>query len=291
MGTEFPVTHVEVRGGIRDHIHEYPHADGGAPEKMGRKLYEINMTGDFQNTFRAYPNLWPQGLKTLRTAFERQLTGDLVIPTIGTIKAYAKTWTQTMEPKASRSGEIASFVFQEDQTDTSLVKNDLQVSVTKLAQDYAKVDAAKAMTEFASEKDISLFDALANAINSVLAVFDTIDAIGNLISAKILAVADLCAQLSHTLTANDMRNAPIISALHDLWDTAQRANDSIVQAGSFGGGKLLQYVVPATMSVSSISIELYGNTSHGVELMQLNPIEDAFAVRAGMRLKYIEPSE
>lgn len=287
MGIEFPVSEVEVRGGIRDHIHEYPHADGGAPEKLGRKLYEIKMVGNFQATFVKYPKLWPDGLKNLRQTFEKQLTGDLVIPTIGTIKAYARTWTQTMTPKSSLSGEIASFDFAEDQTDTSLVKEDLAVNIQVLPIMIGAVNAQRALAEFGAARDISLFDALSNAVNSVLAVADIADAAAGLISAKILAVTDLCSQISNTLTAKDARNAPLISALHDLWDTSQRANENLFQEKA----RQLTYVVPSTMSVSAISSVLYdGDASRGIEIMQLNPIEDPFAVRAGTKINYLEPT-
>ena len=114
QGIEFPITSMTLKGGIRDHIHEYPHAAGGAPEKLGRKLYEVSMQANFQSTFRAYPRLWPSALSKLRKIFEQQTTGDLVIPTIGTIQAYARNWTQQMEAKI-RSGETATFEFVEDQ--------------------------------------------------------------------------------------------------------------------------------------------------------------------------------
>jgi hypothetical protein len=253
---------------------------------MGRKLYEVKMVGDFQSTFVAYPDLWPKGLAKLRNAFEKQLTGDLVIPTIGTIKAYARTWSQQMVPRSSRSGEMATFDFVEDQTDTSLVKDDLKVSIQALPLMIGAVDGKRALTEFAADRDISLFDALSNAVNSVLAVADVADAAAGLLSAKLLAVTDLCSQISNTLTAKDARNAPIISALHDIWDTASRAKENLFQEKA----RQLTYVVRATMSVSAISSELYGDASHSVEILQLNPIEDAFAVRAGTKIRYLEPT-
>ncbi len=84
----FPVQDIDVKGGLRDHVHEYPHAPGGAPEKLGRKLYEFTFTCPFLTGLRGYPKLWPETLATLRIFFEGQNTGDLVVPTIGTINTF-----------------------------------------------------------------------------------------------------------------------------------------------------------------------------------------------------------
>lgn len=282
-GVDFPVTEVEVTGGIRDHIHEYPHADGGSPEKMGRRLYLIKMHGDFQATFRRYPKLWPEGLGKLRGFFEKQLTGPLVIPTVGSIKAYARTWTQTMAPKQSRSGEQGTFEFVEDQDSNSLTKALITVNAGSLAAKLQLYDGKKALTLFAKTADIGLFDLVSNAVNSVLAIGDLAGAAINLVQAKLLAVTSLCGQVSDCATAKDGRNAPIISALHDLWDTAQQSNADLFKVQA----RPLIYVVPTTMAMSSVSIALYGDTKHTVELMQLNSVDDLFAVRAGTKITYI----
>jgi hypothetical protein len=42
----FPFRSYSIKGGMREHLHEFPHG-GIAPEKLGRKLYEISVTGLF----------------------------------------------------------------------------------------------------------------------------------------------------------------------------------------------------------------------------------------------------
>src|SRR5438105_4964362 len=119
-GAEFPVESVSIVGGLRDHIHEYPHSQGGAPEKMGRKLYTIRMKAVFQTKFKLYPGLYPNTLNFLRKMFEEQSSADLVVPTIGTMTAYCRNWTQEMEWRI-RNGEKADFEFVEDLAQDFLV--------------------------------------------------------------------------------------------------------------------------------------------------------------------------
>ena len=92
-GYAFPVSDVEVTGGLRDHVHEYPHSPGGAPEKLGRKLYEFSFTSPMLAGFPRYPKLWPETAASLRIVFEggavldasgrdpvsRPCTGDWVV--------------------------------------------------------------------------------------------------------------------------------------------------------------------------------------------------------------------
>jgi len=47
-GIEFPIESIKVKGGLRFHVHEYPHVPGGDAEKLGRRLYEIEIVGNFE---------------------------------------------------------------------------------------------------------------------------------------------------------------------------------------------------------------------------------------------------
>lgn len=283
MGYDFPVTEVVVSGGIRDHIHEYPHANGGAPEKLGRRLYSIKMNALFLTNGKAYPHLWPTTLNYLRTYWERSTTGPLVIPTIGTIQAYCRVWTTTQNSKIL-SGETAELEFLEDQGSDELVKA-LITAVPTFVEAFGKYNVALLLTEFARPADISIFDLISNAINAVLAVGDTIEAVGNLISAKLLAISDACSSADKTLTAQDPRNSPVIEALKQIWDTAQRASETMFKDQA----SLRTYRVPMLMPISTVSSIVYnGDSSRGVEIMQLNAIDDPMAIRAGTSLRYVQ---
>jgi hypothetical protein len=46
-GYIFPWSRIRVSCSLRDHVHIYPHAPGGQPEKLGRNLYEFHFTCPF----------------------------------------------------------------------------------------------------------------------------------------------------------------------------------------------------------------------------------------------------
>lgn len=286
MGYPFPVTEVSVQGSIRDHIHEYPHANGGAPEKMGRRVYIIKMHALFFTNGKDYPNLWPTTLNYLRIYWERSTTGPLVIPTIGTIQAYCRNWN-TVQTSKVLSGEVADLEFVEDQGSAELVAALITATPT-FVEVFGRYNAAMLLAEFAKPADISLFDAVANAVNGVLAYDDTVAAAGNLISAKLLAVADMCSLAEHSVTAQNPMNHPLIDALLQIWDTAETASQTFFK----NQADLGTYVVPSgPMSVSAISAAIYrGDATKGVDIMQLNAIDDPFAVRAGTKIRYVQDS-
>jgi prophage DNA circulation protein len=277
---EFPVESMRIKGGLRDHVHEYPHSPGGAPEKLGRKLYEIDVTSNFQTTFRAWPGLWPDRLHDLRDMFEKETTAALVIPTIGTIQAYCFEWDQEMAAKIL-SGEKATFKFREDQTSAFLVENFVQVSVQSMAAagDRFAAEAAK------QDPKIGIFDQITNAVNAGLALIDTANAYFGLVEAKILAVIQLCREADQRVSLFlDPSNNAMLEALKELWASATTLHENIMQKSS----PLTTYTVPATMPVTQISTLIYGSTDRAMEILQLNPIENAFEVPGGMRLRVYE---
>jgi prophage DNA circulation protein len=281
MNYPFPVTNVTVTGGIRDHIHEYPHADGGAPEKLGRKVYTIKMEALFYTTFKNYPYLWPTTLNYLRTYFERSTTGPLVIPTIGTIQAYCRNWTTTQDK--ALSGEKAELEFVEDQGSQALVQSLIEQTPT-FVEKAGTYNSAMLLAEFNSTKDQSIFDAVQNAVNGVLAYSDSVQAAGNVISAKLLALADICAQADKTITAQNPMNHPVTEALKDIWATAQSTN------GVFFNTQLQTktFYVASLSSIGQVATTIYGDASRAVDLLDINPIENAFAIPAGTSIKYVE---
>lgn len=101
----FPVKSVHIRGRLRRHEHEYLRVPGALNEKLGRGLYMIEMEAVFDANIKGYGRLWPNSLGQLREIYEQELTGDLVVPTIGTIPAFITEWDQTAEMGRVRSGK------------------------------------------------------------------------------------------------------------------------------------------------------------------------------------------
>jgi prophage DNA circulation protein len=280
-GIVFPVEGYDVAGGIRDHIHEYPHAAGGAPEKLGRRLYTVKVRASFQATFDKYPGLWPTSLAKLIQFFEAQKTLPLVIPTKGTIQAYCRNWSSAVEAKV-RSGERVDLEFVEDQSQANLISALVNVSTKNITTTLANYNAAKILADFSTLPSTSIFDAISNAANAFLAIGDMTQAATNLVSAKLTALVDLIKQVDQADFVKDPKNYPLITALHDLWDAAQ------TQAANINRKAIepAVWVVSAPMAMSAIASALYGDTSRQTELMQLNAVEDVLRVPAGTAIRY-----
>ncbi len=104
-GLVFAYSEMTVKGGIRFAPHEFPHVPGAEIEKMGRKAYAIGVRAMFHDIpgsdlAREYPDAYPNGLRTMREKFEVQLSGDLVVPSLGKIRVVAHEWTQKFDVRA-----------------------------------------------------------------------------------------------------------------------------------------------------------------------------------------------
>lgn len=282
----FPVEEVEVTGGIRDHIHEYPHAEGGAPEKLGRKLYTFRLVGNFQATFAKYPNLYPLTLNQLQHLFEDQTTDTLVVPTIGSIQAYARSWKRTANSKI-RSGEKADFEFVEDQSEDFLVKNLVDSSSASLGTKIGQLQAEQLLAAFQNPRTGNLFDSLQSAVNSYLAVADQVQLAAQIVAVKVAAVIGLCTQCDDAITNLEPlspQNVRIFEALHDVWDGMLSQSDNLfVQQDP-----MHLFVVPSLMAIQDVSTRIYGDATHCMDLLNLNPIEDAFSIPAGTQVRFYE---
>lgn len=287
MSIEFPITSSEVMGSIRDHIHIYPHANGGAPEKLGRNLYTIRFEANFQATFKKYPGLWPLKLRELRGYWEDETTGPLVVPTIGTIQAYCRNWTQKMDARIA-SGETVSLEFQEDQDATKLEQELQRLSIASFSQAALKFNASKALADFQDDSTAeSIFDAISDAANFILSFADLAELGGNLVSSKLLALADLQRQFSRTNFADDITNEPIMNVFYEFAATVQTIQEDI----NAQNRKIEIYIVPSTTSMLSLSQQFYGDGSHVDELMSMNAVEDQYEVPAATRIKFYPPEK
>lgn len=275
-GIRLPVESLRINGGLRDHVHEYPHTPGGAPEKLGRKLYEIQIGCSFQSVFKGWDRLWPDQLNQLRVIFDNQETHPLVLPSIGTIQAYATSWDQEFTARMI-SGEKANFSFREDQSDAFLVD--------KLVRSKAQSIPSKASTleleaEAIGQRD--LFQQILDAAGRVQAVLDQGEAYGSILEARINAVTSLCQQADDTFSLlNKAENHRVLEALKELWGSAVELAEDILGKSS----KLIRWTVPRDMSVMDVSVAFYGTADNSMQILQLNPIEDAFRIPAGTVLK------
>lgn len=279
---------MSIRGAMRHHVHEYPHAPGGAYEMLGRKLYEIKMSCPFMETFKKYPELWPLNLDSLRSSWERGTVGKLTIPTLGEISARCVNWSQEMDSKI-QSGEMVDLDFLEDQSQLYLI--DLLVhenrADNRTAVEKFNFQLEKQKILEGTPQQVSIFSQIRDAANSVLAYFDQAEAVGMLLSAKIEGLMAIIEEADADLTLmQDPGQLAIIRAMRDLWFAAYTLWGNIQSKQA----PVQMYIVPMLMTINDVSTALFGDATHSVELMQLNSLDDVLAIQAGTTIHWYPPT-
>lgn len=286
---KIPVSRVSVRGGIRKHTHVFPHSAGGEQEKLGRELYRIRMEAHFHDLpgtdfADRFPDCYPDSLLQLRKFGEQQLTADLVIPSIGTIKAFLVNWEQVADFAQALSGEEVTLEFEEDQASAFLTSTMFEFGANGLASKGSTLSAQAALADYFGQPQPSIFDDINNAIEAVQGVIGLGDAYANLVAAKLEQVANLCSEADRDVDAiQQPANYVLLDALKDVWEAAVELQQDVTQSGA----SIQTYKVPKLMAIGEVSTNIYGDASHAVDLMKLNPIEDAYEIPAGTAIRYL----
>ena len=269
-GIQFPVESYRVRGSIRDHVHEYSHQDGGDPELLGGKLYEIDCVGNFQATFPKYPGLWPNQLLTLVAMFEASTVTDLTVPSRGTFQAYALNWTQEWSAKI-RSGEKVPITFRAMSSSLSLQ------NAPTLSKPAA--GAIATTTQYLMSMPTStggLYDQLQSLVSSLVGIVDTAEMYGSQVAARVGQIISLCKSIDNSPGLQSPMSASAMMALHDVWAQAQQLANDLQSKNAV----MQEFTVPALMSIQRISAQLFGDTSQVTTLLALNDIPDPLAIPA-----------
>lgn len=97
-GFAFPAEQVTVTGGVP--THEFPNGARSLGEviteptpKPKRRPYFVTMRATFKARIEGYQNLYPETHNALRATFECGGTHNLVVPSLGTLRAFATSWT------------------------------------------------------------------------------------------------------------------------------------------------------------------------------------------------------
>lgn len=294
-GIDFPVRSVDVKGSLRYHVHEYPHTPGGQLEILERKLYEIDMDAPMHATIATYPNLYPAGLKALRTLYENGESAQLYIPTLGAITAVIVEFDTKMDPRAiGRSGENLRLKLIEDQSSVFLVQGLIQaeqknvgIANTDLSTQVAALKADDPVTFGQIQDNLAasgfptdIFDQINLLANQVFAIRDQLDLFNMQLDAKIQGLQRLIEEADSAL--QDMTLFPLHDSLMGLWDAADQFSKDLL----LKNGDLKTYTVPRLMAVNDVSVAIYGDNSHAVAILQTNNIDDAFAIQAGTQIRY-----
>lgn len=291
-GIQFPFKSYRVKGAIRKHVHEYPHSPGGALEKLGRSLYEVSVQIDFVAGYShpKYRQMFTD-LGVLRGLFEDQVTEKFVIPHIGTVQMCADEWTEDVV-NTNRNTVKADLKFIEDQSSAFLVLESATVTTTTLANRYNEFlikreklkDPIQASAIGADPfEEPSIFSQIDNAAVAVLGIKDQADLFGALIVAKIDSFASLLRQADTQVSSlNQPPYWEIREALHGLWEATLQLGRDVQNKDEY----LKTFTVPMRMTVGQAAVAIYGDSSRGGEIMQLNVLRDPLNIEAGTKLNY-----
>ena len=276
---KFPITHLSIKGSGRQHIHEYPHSAGGQPEKLGRKLYTIKMRALFYDVFATYGDLYPTAMNSLIIQFEQQLTGPLVIPTVGTIQAFCTEWPREADFSKIRSGEVMDLEFLEDPGDQS--QSFLSQNLGQGAA--ASIATAVLMAPSYPTASSSLLQSIQNSINSVLAIEQQVDLYGTYLSNQVTGILALFDEFDSSPAMQNPANYPLMTVVHDAAALMVQYQKSLTTKQ----GTPMKYRVPHVMSVSQVSTAIFGSSSQAVTILEMNALDDAMAIPAGTQITYL----
>lgn len=268
----------------RHHVHEYPHTPGGSPEKLGRGLWRTVVESLFDARAFAYTNLYPDGLNQIRSWAELQVTQQFTHPSAGSFPAFIINFRQR-KVGSLLSGEAATITFLEDQEASNLASLAPTYSAKTLGTQSAAlvqalVDAENGLA--LTPQDISVFDALQSAVNTVLGFEDTTQLWGNRYQAAISQVLSLAAQLDESASLQDARAWPVVEQLRALqFQATQLQLDTQSQRQT-----LQKYYVPSTMSITQVARNLYNDASRQSDLLALNVVNDPLSILAGTVILY-----
>lgn len=318
-GIAFPVKNYDGIGGIRDHIHEYPHSPGGAVEKLGRKLYRFSFTAIFDVRIPGYgDNLFPGDWSDLRDRFEDQVTSTLTIPTIGDIQAYCVSWTERVVPER-QSGIEAELEFVEDQAQAFLVNGLIQITSTTLQsageqfdQEFAPLLAGGTVSATAPtriiappagtipraqtftdaytqlrQRDVDAINQIRNGYQRALTIAEQPERFADQALRAADALVTSCAQAYERIRV--LKNPLMYSrvwAYKRLWASAQKLRDSVSQKTP----RILFFEAKTDTTISAVSRAIYGDASYAGQILQLNALPDPFMIRKGTILRYYDPT-
>lgn len=261
--------------GIRIHEHVYPHTPGAALEKMGRKLYRFNVSGTFDENLpqARYPRALSNVGMMLKLC-EKEQTGPLVIPWIGTVQVVVEKFKVT-ETSSTRSGLTFEAEFVEDMNNEFEIMKFIRV-------DRSQMDAGfKGFQKTGFKADI--FSAIAAAVSFIFGIKDQFDLYSSLIQSKLDYLESLFREADATATEL-LDDVVKLEAFVKMWEAVRNFGEDIASKGL----AFSYYTVPQTMSIQAIAVAIYRDATKSGDLLGLNAIEDVYAIPAGTSIRYYE---
>jgi len=281
-GVKIPYKTYKIKGAYRKHVHEYPHADGGAPEKLGRSLYEVTVSYE-ANSGEIEPP-YQQMLQDLTFAFhnmwETGTTEVLHVPHIGSFKAFADEWDEECQ-NTNRSGVLTTVKFVEDPSAAFLVFEGDKVRTETIRSAAKEVEIRTGELQ----EGQSIWSSINDIAIQVSSITDQLELHGALVAAKIESLTQLLRRADSSVKSlSKPENWEIREAVDRLRIAVLDIADDIQQQDRL----LREYEVLFTMSVGQVSAAIYGDYTHGGEIMQLNILPDPLQIQPGTIIRYYQ---
>ncbi len=283
----FPVETISESGGNRIVARERPYRDGAKLDDVGSSPKCWSFSCTFNNSVQegnssALP-LYPNVLNELIRSFDEHETGDLVVPTVGKIRARAKTYRRE-ETSEIRDTAKVTFEFEQDNEDkidaTAFALPTVRATVRTQAEAAtfaAESDAAFDLTLADLNEFAAGLEAIANYPSDVLSDVDT--QAGIVVAATNRVLKAFTSKSNNPKEkARSMLSDPDGSVtqrkLVELQDTAWRARAELRS----NSPPVVRQVFETTFTIFDIAARLGQDAD---KLMGLNAGLDPFFIPAG----------
>lgn len=288
-----PIKDIRIKIAGRTKMHEFPHAKGGALEKLGRKPVEVSGKIPFHATFSKWQGLLSETLPAMREFALSQDTARLVVPHFGQFDAAIMSWDETTR---GLSGVDVDVSWVEDLSDNFRVAA-LTERWVRNVSDSGKT-FINYLTDFEGSLTIqdqaldlgggrkvgSIFSDMRSLVTTIDSISDQVDLYSSLLTSKLTELEGLCGLLDRLFPPyNDPNHVRDLEILHELW------NDTITAAQNINARlpEVDTYVLPRTMSASEAAREIYADAARGADVLGLNvQIEDPFRIPLGTQIRY-----
>lgn len=148
---KFPTCGIQESGGNRIVERERPYRDGSKLDDTGSKAKRWSVRVLFENSIEeegldTNKVLYPDVLNEMIASFDIHETGDLTLPTRGTVRARAETYSRD-ETEDDRDGSVVVFTFVEDNEDNVGAQQFEQLNINASAKRLAEQTVFSATSE------------------------------------------------------------------------------------------------------------------------------------------------
>jgi prophage DNA circulation protein len=282
----FPVQEISEEGGNRIVNRERPYRDGAKIDDVGSKPKMWTFRAYFENSIEEGASkklpLYPDVLNALIRSFDTHQTGDLVVPTVGKVRARAMSYRRD-EKNDERDAAVVEFKFIQDNEDkvdaTAFTLPTVKASLRTL-QDSTTFSAQSDATFSSSLADLNEFsDNLVAIANFPGNTMNDIDSQAGIVVGAVNRVATAFTSKSNNpkTKARAMLSDPDASItqrrLVALADTASRARSDLRN----NDPPIVTVVLDTTMNIFEVATQFKQDPT---KLINLNSGLDLFRILA-----------